>query len=325
MKKNQSTYLFTLIVTLLLAFYSCDDSDDAKTLSETYFDIENANFINSNFPEASTSQDAPVITSLYGNASVLAGGSNPLTINTSSDIKSVIVGVKGEKGYYEISAGSQKSTNSVYIIYLIISQELELENFSIVVAIIGTNELISSHEVINVSKVEAGTGKLQISCSWDKPNDVDLHLVEPDGTEIYYGNSSSSSGGELDVDSNADCAIDNINNENITYGESSVLMTGEYIVRVDLYSNCSVNGETNYIVTAHYNGQTITPTFGQIPYYGSFSAEDADYGGEGSGKTVLKFEIGSSKSAQEVVLHESFRFEYPADKSIKPKNLSPFK
>ena len=49
--------------------------------------------------------------------------------------------------------------------------------------------------------------------------DVDLHLIEPNGGHIYYGNRRSSNGGFLDIDSNPDCSIDGVNNENIYYQE----------------------------------------------------------------------------------------------------------
>ena len=80
------------------------------------------------------------------------------------------------------------------------------------------------------------------------------------------------------------------------------------------------------MVTAYYNGHLVTPTYGQNPYYGYATPESADYGGQGSGVTVLKFNIGAAKSAIEnVSLNQGFKFEYPQNKSEKPKNLSPFK
>jgi len=327
MKQIPFKYFLLCIVSVSLIVGSCSkDDDDTKTLKETFFEIENASFVNSNFPEASTSDQTPVINSIYGNGSVLAGGSNPITINTSSEINSVIVGVQDEKGYFEIPVSATKTLNSEYIVFLIMSQELELDNFTIIVAVINSEGLVSAHQTISVSLIEAGTGQLQVSCSWDQTNDVDLHLVEPNGTEIYYGNSYSSNGGELDVDSNADCYIDNINNENITYGEDAIVESGEYIVRVDLYSNCSVVNNTNYVVTVYYNGTAISPSTGQNPYYGSFAPGDADYGGAGSGETVVRFNISSSKSyVEKSDFMLSYKFDYPDGKESKPKNLSPNK
>ena len=61
------------------------------------------------------------------------------------------------------------------------------------------------------------SGDVQISVSWDAPSDVDLHVVEPSGEELYYGHSTSATGGQLDVDSNPDCAIDGRQIENIRW------------------------------------------------------------------------------------------------------------
>ena len=206
------------------------------------------------------------------------------------------------------------------------SQDFEVDEFTLIVAIKDANGLVSSYEYIYITRVEAGTGKLQISCSWDKANDVDLHLVEPDAEEIYYSYSYSSNGGDLDIDSNAGCSIVNVNNENITYGDDAVVETGEYIVRVDHYSNCSIVGNTNFIVTARYKGELINPTVGSNPYYGFFTPENEDHGGAGSGVTVMKFNIGSKKSAfDNSNIIDAYSFKFPEGKSNKPLNLSPFK
>ncbi|MDE6120648.1 MAG: hypothetical protein K2F63_02545 [Muribaculaceae bacterium] len=44
-------------------------------------------------------------------------------------------------------------------------------------------------------------GDIKITLLWDFPGDVDLHVVQPNGTELYYSNMRDpSTGGELDVD-----------------------------------------------------------------------------------------------------------------------------
>ena len=127
-----------------------------------------------------------------------------------------------------------------------------------------------------------GTSDLQVSLSWDTPTDVDLHLVEPNGDEVYWGNDVSMAGGVLDLDSNAGCGIDNINNENITYADDPPPPPGEYIVRVDFWSNCEDDLPANYTVTTNVCGERTV-------YTGSFSPTEEDFGSAGSGREVARF------------------------------------
>lgn len=57
--------------------------------------------------------------------------------------------------------------------------------------------------------VEKNGGKfdgvaLRVTLSWSGCNDLDIHLVEPRGEEIWWDNTQSRAGGFLDVDANAD-------------------------------------------------------------------------------------------------------------------------
>ncbi len=46
-----------------------------------------------------------------------------------------------------------------------------------------------------------GTGDVQVTLNWPQTGvDLDLHVVDPSGNEIYYGNPSSPTGGQLDWD-----------------------------------------------------------------------------------------------------------------------------
>lgn len=103
-----------------------------------------------------------------------------------------------------------------------------------------------------VEALEVGTGSVQVSVSWDVDSDLDLHVVDPTGFEIYYGELQSDSGGELDLDSNPDCEIDGTRNENVTWREAAP--PGVYTVLVDLYAACGVS-PTNYVVTVQVAGQ----------------------------------------------------------------------
>src|SRR5262249_54084618 len=90
----------------------------------------------------------------------------------------------------------------------------------------------------------------------------------------------SASGGELDLDSNADCDLDHKRNENITWSKAP---PGDFTVRLDYYKNCGID-KTNYVVTVRVNGQP-TKTFS-----GTFTGA-GDEGDVGAGKNITTFKV----------------------------------
>ena len=79
----------------------------------------------------------------------------------------------------------------------------------------------------------AHTGKLQIILAWEDRNDLDLHVLCPDGGELSY-NSRQACGGELDVDANGDARTAGASPvENVYFQEPG---PGTYRVVVDPYA-----------------------------------------------------------------------------------------
>src|SRR5262249_326010 len=110
----------------------------------------------------------------------------------------------------------------------------------------------------------------------------DLHVVEPGGFEIYYqpSNRTSPSGGTLDLDSNAGCTIDNINNENVTWPAGRA-PNGNYIVRVDNWNSCGQQ-PINWVVTVQLTKRQPQKFMGPC-------TDGGDRGGAGAGTTVTTF------------------------------------
>ncbi len=286
--KNFKLLFILVIFTSLIVSQSCTKK---IVLDKQYFSVEGAELIKAKFPSASSDVK---IQNFDANGVVIPGGTNPITIIPSSQADYVIIGVKDEYGYYQLPATYDANGNIYFI--LIMTQDLVDDDFTILIALKKGDNAGEAIE-IPVRVVEVGTGKFQVSLSWDKPNDLDLHLIEPDGTEIYYSNPASpNTGGELDLDSNPDCDIDGVNNENITYGDDALIPTGTYVVKVDFYSNCSVNENTHYVVSAYLNGDLIPSSTVANPYNGEFAPDEADYGGAGSGVTVMTINITSAKT-----------------------------
>ena len=74
-----------------------------------------------------------------------------------------------------------------------------------------------------------GTGDVQATISWSGDNDVDIHVIDPNGEEISFANTSSSSGGQLDVDEIPSCGDQSGHVENVFWPTGSA-PSGQYRV-----------------------------------------------------------------------------------------------
>ncbi|HEY8526398.1 MAG TPA: DUF6777 domain-containing protein [Acidimicrobiales bacterium] len=84
--------------------------------------------------------------------------------------------------------------------------------------------------------LQLGSGNVQVTLQWGSNADLDLHVTEPDGNEIYFANRGpSSTGGRLDKDSNVGCQL-NGSVENVFWPESADPPRGQYTVEVYGYS-----------------------------------------------------------------------------------------
>jgi|WetSurSiteA1Bulk_404760.scaffolds.fasta_scaffold01646_3 hypothetical protein len=310
---------------ILLGLGSCKKDKDETSVKD-FLSVDGATFVSGSFPAASTGDNMPEVTDVTGNSSVIEGGSNPIAVYASVPATKVLVGVEGTSGYFEYLSAT-KSTSIVYTLSLVLSTSIPGEEFVIIIAIVDDYGNVSAIYELPVSIVEVGTGQLQVSLSWDQPNDVDLHLVEPDGEEIYYSNLVSTNGGELDLDSNPGCEIDGIQNENITYSDESTVEAGTYTVRIDLYDECYVTAQTNYIVTARLDGQLIAQQSLTNPYNGYFPANSTgDWGGSGSGVQVMQFTLsGNQMKSTGALTFRAIRFPVAKERTVNSVKASRMK
>ncbi len=208
---------------------------------------------------------------------VITGGSAQVSVSAGSEFTNVIVAIQGIEGYYEITVPN----TTLASLLLTFKASIPQNAFNVIYKVATGGGAVSPEQVIATSVITVGTGQVQVSVSWNTPTDVDLHVVEPSGEEVFYGFPTSSTGGQLDLDSNAGCALDNVNNENITWNPTAP--RGQYTVRVDYWSACELTTNTNYVVTVQVQGQQ-TRTF-----TGTFTQADEDFGAEGSGRTITTF------------------------------------
>jgi hypothetical protein len=126
------------------------------------------------------------------------------------------------------------------------------------------------------------TGALVVTLTWDTEADLDLHVVDPGGGEIW-ARAPADAGGVLDGDSNAMCVIDGRRSESVTWAAAPP--SGHYLVRVDLPWLCGA-GFADWTVAVQLDGAQIAAAEG-------YSDESATRGvhDRGAGVLAVAFDV----------------------------------
>lgn len=213
------------------------------------------------------------------NETVVNGGSSLVSLAAAESLERVVVWVEGVDGWWDLTLpGAVRGTDVRPTIGL--PQSLRAGGFRAMYAAAGIAAELGPPTAHDYAVVPVGTGSLQISLSWTQSADVDLHVVEPGGEEIFFNNRTSETDGTLDLDSNRACRIDGINNENVTWG-SNQPPAGAYIVRVNTWDSCGQD-PVDYVLTITIDGTPLPPVSGTLEGHG-------DNGAEGAGQEVASF------------------------------------
>ncbi|MBP5644030.1 MAG: hypothetical protein J6X10_07385 [Bacteroidales bacterium] len=297
--------LLLLTAALMLVAVGCKkDKSSSSSNSSTvkkYFEVQGADYKATALP-SSTSEEEPLVE--MGGQTVIPGGTKYVTVTYPVEASKILIGVEGKSGHYEVDADQRLSKEYSYDFIMVVNQTLTDDSFTIIVGILDADGEVSQYIEFPMALHVVGTGELQVSLSFDNDKDIDLHLFEPNGYHIYYGNSMSDNGGELDLDSNAGCNIDGINNENITYGDGAYVEPGDYIVYVDMWENCDPSIATNFVVTVLYEGEILETIEGINPIAGTFPVnEPSNYADLDNIQPVCHFTIpdnGQAKSGKTI-------------------------
>lgn len=103
------------------------------------------------------------------------------------------------------------------------------------------------------------TGDLCCRLAWYNHDDLDLHMIEPDGHEIYFGNRhyDSPCGGRLDVDMNAGSGKTREPVENIFYASRNKMKEGVYTLFVYNFAKRE-NTNVGFDVEIDFMGSTYS-------------------------------------------------------------------
>ncbi|HXE58049.1 MAG TPA: hypothetical protein VNK43_08615 [Gemmatimonadales bacterium] len=205
-------------------------------------------------PPAPGSGEAPAYSAM---PLVITGGGSYVTLSNLQPFGKVILAMDGVENYWEITLPA--TTPSADIIYSV-APRAPMMSFRARYAVV-VDGALSPYATQGVQVRQVGVGDVQVSVAWTGDSDVDLHVTDPNGDEVFFGQLQVPSGGRLDLDSNPACNIDGVNNENIVWAENAP--RGTYTVVVDYFDDCGVP-RSDYVVTIQRKGQpplTFTGAF----------------------------------------------------------------
>jgi hypothetical protein len=222
--------------------------------------------------------------SVDGHLTIVNGGTASLTVTSDTQFEKIYLAGSSPisplflpiSGFFEIPLPVPVTSADLLLTF---PQELPSGNFELYFAAADAQGHVGTVTKRPFDALVVGTGDVQVTVAWDTDADVDLHVVDPAGNEIYWADRMSPSGGQLDLDSNAACSTDGISNENITWGVG-LAPQGDYTVRLDYWSSCNA-AQTKYTVLINNGGEVAI-------YHGTFTGA-GDQGGFGSGILIDTF------------------------------------
>ncbi len=102
-----------------------------------------------------------------------------------------------------------------------------------------------------------GVGDIQVTLLWESTADLDLHVIDPSGGELYYDNRQLPNGGRLDKESNAICSLAGTEGVENVYWPEGIAPRGEYAVVVHYYAECRQEGNQDFEIVVRVDGELM--------------------------------------------------------------------
>jgi hypothetical protein len=242
----------------VIALACCDDvvadegRDAALTVVNAAQDGAPAQFVRDDWPSR---VDGPSVNAVTVGSVFAAGTADRSLIGEiGREGRAVAIALSGDLGYWIVPAGlpaASAAGSPTFTTGISFSPRLASGSRQLLVRAVDEHRRFGPIEARTIEITAAGTpdGELVIALVWDTGADLDLHVVDPRGVEVFARNISSyepgptkeapgtpHDGGVLDIDSNAGCVADGRRSENVVWLEPPP--AGHYVVRVDTFSMC---------------------------------------------------------------------------------------
>ncbi|GAB4460933.1 MAG: hypothetical protein Kow00120_28400 [Anaerolineae bacterium] len=133
-----------------------------------------------------------------------------------------------------------------------------------VVRLDGSEETRTATVTVTGVQPPVATGDVQITLTWNNTANLDLHIVDPVGNEIYSTKPIAPNGGRLERDANNPCTVATSNPIENIYWPIGTAPSGQYGVSVHYFSPCFGEGPATYTITVRNNNQVVTTQTGVI-------------------------------------------------------------
>ena len=236
----------------------------------------------------------PAVIDSYARTSwVVPGRGGKLVTGTlGAGATAVLLGLDGDRGYWILPASAPNTQTPdlpTFQATLAFAASLDGVEARLRLVAVDIDDRTGPPTLVTFSVLPAAppTATLVVALGWDSEADLDLHVLDPLGHEIWAGDISSpslsagGSAGKLDFDSNANCVIDGRRLEAVAWASPPA---GHYTVRVDDFSLCKASA-------AHWRALVLVQGAVSLEAQGVATGADARFAKQrGAGVLALEFD-----------------------------------
>jgi hypothetical protein len=291
------------VLALDAATTSCGPTASSDPGDDAYMKVAGAQFVRGPLPSGSANGPSVLSINLV-NSTIYPNFTGDAIAATLAPAATVAaVGLQGDVGYWLVVAGVPSfttptdpslSANASFSAGIIAGQYTLVVEAADGQGNFGPPSTDILTAVTGAPTVPVPVGQLVVTLTWDNDANLDLHVVDPSGQDLYWGEQSTQppfmfqqvdggSYGTIDYDSNANCVIDGLDQEDAVWKNAPP--SGQYTVRVDAASLC---GEpvSYWTVTATLEGTIVGQAQGV-----AVDADTRGAHGPGSGVTAFTFVV----------------------------------
>lgn len=252
---------------------------DPNSGSDLALRVAGAQLVRETFPPAGDGPDVTFVD--WRRNSVKAGEAGvPISGRVSEDGFSIRLGLADDRGYWTLPVGVEDPAVADELTWsagLDFAETLGSSTEVLLLQAVDSAGVGGPQRSVDIDvEADVPSAALAVRLEWDAQADVDLLVTDPNGVTISSKNINSydppapgepldppnayREGGVLDVDSNANCVIDGLRQETVSW---TAPPDGTYLVAVDLASPCATD-RTSFWVSTWEGGEEQQRTGGSL-------------------------------------------------------------